>query len=305
MTNRYRFYFLCTAILCVALHPLPASAQLKADPAWPVSLSRSLRSTPAAGEAERINIAYALSDAPETNSQDAKRPFPWRSTPPDSPDWKGATRDTAYFMAYQLVVIATLYVAPESISSWTEEDKENYSYEKWQENVRSAQRDSDEGFVNYVLHPYWGATYYIRGRERGFTRTQSFLFSATLSTLFEFGFEAAFEEPSYQDLWVTPVIGSLVGEYWFSAVRERIKSKPGELTWKDKTILFVTDPLGVVGSATDRVLGLDTRIQVHAFHAGEMRRAPGYAGNLIALASMSQRPVPIEPAWGLRIRVNW
>ena len=26
--------------------------------------------------------------------------------------------------------------------------------------------DDDEFYLNYILHLYWGATYYMRGRER-------------------------------------------------------------------------------------------------------------------------------------------
>ena len=73
--------------------------------------------------------------------------------------------------------------------------------------------DDDKFYLNYMLHPYWGATYYIRGRERRLSRWQSLGYSALLSTLYEFGAEAFFEPVSYQDLIVTPLIGSLLGEY--------------------------------------------------------------------------------------------
>ncbi len=179
--------------------------------------------------------------------------YGWKIPPPDSPDWKGVGRDTAYFLTYQLLIVGLLYVAPESVSGWSKEDKEEL---KWGENVSDPHRDEDDKYINYLLHPYWGASYYIRGRERGLDRAQSFLFSTALSTLYEFGIEAYFEKPSYQDLWTTPVLGSLLGEFVFAPIRERIRGKPGELDWKDKTLLFLTDPLGVVGAKTDDLLGV-------------------------------------------------
>ncbi len=296
--------FTCLTLLWVALNPLSVSAQFKADPNYLVSLYPPFSSTAKLSGSAWIETGHSVSDPPAQNWQESRKPFPWRTTPPDRPDWKGAARDTVYFMVYQAIIVGVLYLAPESISGWSDQDKKDYSSDKWEENVQDPQRDSDDFFVNYILHPYWGATYYIRGRERGFTRTQSFLFSATLSTLFEFGLEAAFEEPSYQDLWITPVLGSLVGEYWFTPVRDRIKSQPNELTWKDKTILFLTDPLGVLGTGTDRLIGLDTELQVQAFHMGNMPRLPGHAGSG-DMASLSRLPMHTEPAWGLQLRVGW
>ena len=302
--NRYWRRLICSAMLWAAMNPLSASAEFKAEPNWLVSLHPQFTGKTTLGESTWIEIGASLSDSPDKNSQKSRKPFPWRTTPPDNPDWKGAAKDTVYFMVYQTIIIALLYAAPESISGWNDEDKENYDSGEWEDNASDPQRDRDTFFINYVLHPYWGATYYIRGRERGFTRAQSFLFSATLSALYEFGFEAMFEQPSYQDLWVTPVLGSLVGEYWFGPVRNRIKVKPGALTWQDKTILFLTDPLGVVGAGTDRLLGLDTELQMQAFHTDDALRLTGHTGNS-SLTSLSGLPMRVKPAWGLQFRIRW
>jgi hypothetical protein len=85
-----------------------------------------------------------------------------------------------------------------------------------------------------------------RARERGLDKWQSFWFSALLSTLWEFGAEAVAEPVSIQDMIVTPVLGSLVGEYLFSPWRAHIRAKPGPLSFSDKTVLVLTDPLGTV-----------------------------------------------------------
>ena len=227
--------------------------------------------------------------------------YGWKIPPLDNPDWKGLGRDTAYFLTYQLLIVGALYVAPESVSGWSKEDKEDL---KWGENARDPRRDEDDKYINYVLHPYWGASYYIRGRERGLDRTQSFLFSAGLSTLYEFGVEAFFEHPSYQDLWTTPVLGSLIGEFVFTPIRDRIRAKPGDPDWKDKTILFLTDPLGVIGAETDDLLGVQTTLRLQAFQPGlNARSSPRFGSTSYAPADDALRQEP--PAWGVHLHVRW
>ncbi|MGI9325215.1 MAG: DUF3943 domain-containing protein [Pseudomonadales bacterium] len=80
-----------------------------------------------------------------------------------------------------------------------------------EKNVRKPTWDSDDDFINYGLHPYWGATYFVRAQERGYGNKGAFWYSFALSSLYEFGAEAIFEEPSIQDFVVTPVVGSLIG----------------------------------------------------------------------------------------------
>jgi hypothetical protein len=177
-----------------------------------------------------------------------------------SPDWKGAGRDTVYLIGYQVVVAGALYLLPESVTNWTDEQK-RATVNKWADNVQSATWDTDEPWLNYLAHPYWGATYYIRARERGFGEFGSFLYSAFLSALYEYGIEAFFEQPSYQDLIVTPVGGILVGKFVFEPIRASIKSKT-ELAWYDNLLLVLTDPLGAANRFVDRSLGIKSETRL-------------------------------------------
>jgi hypothetical protein len=72
--------------------------------------------------------------------------------------------------------------------------------------------DDDPFITNYVQHPYAGSFYYNLVRNKGASWSTSFAFSVISSTVFEYFTEAMFERPSVQDLFVTPVIGSLLGE---------------------------------------------------------------------------------------------
>jgi len=91
----------------------------------------------------------------------------------------------------------------------------------------------------------------------------SFCYSAFLSALHEYGIEAFFEQPSYQDLIVTPVGGLLIGKFVFEPIRSHIKSKT-ELTWFDHLLLILTDPLGAANSVVDRTLGIQSNIRLTA-----------------------------------------
>jgi hypothetical protein len=175
------------------------------------------------------------------------------------PDWKGIGRDTAYFMGYQVVVAGVLYLLPESVTNWTDEQK-RATVNKWTTNVQNPTWDNDQAWINYLGHPYWGATYYVRARERGLGEFGSFWYSAFLSALYEFGIEAFFEQPSYQDLIFTPLGGILIGKFVFEPIRANIKSKTG-LVWHDHLLLILTDPLGAANDLVDRSLGITSNVR--------------------------------------------
>lgn len=226
--------------------------------------------------------------------------YDWRGEPPDQPDWGGVRRDVGYFLGYQFVAIAVLYVSPESISGWDREQKQNYSFEKWRDNISRPVWDDDRWWINYVLHPYWGGAYYVQARERGLDRTQAFWYSALLSTIFEYGAEALAEPVSAQDLVVTPVVGALVGEYLFTPLRTRIRAKSGELSWVDKTLLVATDPLGVVSAETDRIFGI--KATLHWQPIGVQLPAMTLDGAAAGRTPFLRNP---RPVWGLQFRTEW
>ena len=176
-------------------------------------------------------------------------------------DWVGLARDTALLVTYQFVGVAIIYVLPESVSQWSDSAKDNLSVERWWHNVQNPHWDKDAWAINYIGHSYFGATYYIRARERGFDRIDAFLYSAFASALYEFGIEAVFEKPSYQDLIVTPVGGALLGGFVFEPFRSWILRKP-ELKWYDHLGLIATDPIGTLNYIVESLIGIKSDIRV-------------------------------------------
>ena len=217
---------------------------------------------------------------------------------PAEPDRAGLRRDTKYLLSYQLVSLGILYMAPESISNWDEEQKEEYSLSKWWQNVQNPQWDDDQHWINYLAHPYWGAAYYVRARENNFDERASFWYSVAMSTAYEFGAEALFEQPSIQDLVVTPVGGVIVGEY-FMRLRARTLERypPGtELVFGDRALLALTDPLGAINRRVQSWLGVGGEASLSPYFAaqqlGERRR---YA----------EDTVETDWVYGLRFNYRW
>lgn len=180
-----------------------------------------------------------------------------------TPDWAGIWRDTSILAGSQIVAAGVIYLMPESVSGWSDEQKNN-SFNKYAKNVADPVFDNDRLYINYLLHPYWGATYYIRGRERGLDKTSSFVFSALISAMYEFGIECFFEKPSIQDLIVTPVFGSLLGAFVFEPWRDSIKQKQ-ELSWYDHAALVFTDPVGVLSLGVETLFGIKSTVTVDYF----------------------------------------
>ncbi|MFV8326936.1 DUF3943 domain-containing protein [Flavobacterium sp. ZS1P14] len=89
----------------------------------------------------------------------------------------------------------------------------------------------------------------MTARSNGFNIFEFFAYSAIMSTFFwEYGIEAFAEIPSVQDLIVTPVLGSVVGEGFFYAKKSILKNDSRVLNSRflGKTSLLLMDPLNTI-----------------------------------------------------------
>jgi hypothetical protein len=147
-----------------------------------------------------------------------------------------------------LLTFGFLYMLPEDATSWNKDDiNVNTMAEEWYDNVTSGPIwDEDGAGYNYFMHPYCGAIYYMGARGAGYKIFPSFLYSAAMSTIFwEYGIEAFAEVPSIQDLIVTPVAGSFLGEGFFK-LKKNIISHDDRLfgkRWAGITTKWLIDPL--------------------------------------------------------------
>ena len=171
--------------------------------------------------------------------------------PPTTKDYRKLGYNTAIVFGTTIVAYGILWSLPESFTKWDKEEmKKNGITAKWKENVKAGPViDEDNFFLNYVMHPYFGGVYYMTARSNGFTILESFAYSAIMSTFFwEYGVEAFAEIPSVQDLIVTPVLGSVVGEGFFYAKKSILKNDSKVLNSKflGKTSLLLMDPLNTI-----------------------------------------------------------
>jgi hypothetical protein len=216
-------------------------------------------------------------------------------------DYPGLRHDAGYFFGYQFFIVGLLYVLPEEISAWTDEQKEDYTVNKWWENVTHPRWDPDKWYINYILHPYWGMTYYTRGRERGLSESGSFWYSFTLSSIYEYGLEALFEPVSIQDMIFTPALGSLLGWY-IEDTRREIKSQ-SEFSFWDKTVLVLTDPLGTLNTIVDGWIETESELSLRTFY-----RSPNFAmlDDMEWNAPYRDQINPIVKDYlGLQLTVRW
>jgi len=171
--------------------------------------------------------------------------------PPVTRDYRRLSYATSMYVGATVIAFGVLYAMPESSTHWDKQAmKENGFAYKWKQNVKAGPVwDNDDWVLNYVTHPYSGGVYYMTARSSGFNIFESFLYSAFMSTFFwEYGIEAFAEIPSKQDLIVTPVIGSALGEGFFYCKKSILKHDKKVLNSKflGYTTLFVIDPFNSI-----------------------------------------------------------
>ncbi|MBJ2161135.1 MAG: DUF3943 domain-containing protein [Muribaculaceae bacterium] len=179
--------------------------------------------------------APRLEDAtPDTSFMARLRPMMSKGTAPSiyelpysmrghSCHWKRLWTNTAVLCGAYVGTLLVLECLPEDATSWNRASlQQTPPLKRWFKNVfkRGPEWDHDNPIFNYVLHPYAGAAYFMAARSCGFNFYQSLLYSACISTIgWEFGIEACMERPSIQDIFVTPLVGSVIGELFYKLKR--------------------------------------------------------------------------------------
>ncbi len=164
------------------------------------------------------------------------------------PNKRRLTQNTIALFGGGLTALGVLELLPENATAWNKTKlRETPFFKRWWMHVKKgAVWDRDNWVFNYVLHPYGGAAYYMSARSQGFNTWQSALYSLSISTLFwEYGIEAFMEYPSIQDLIITPVVGSIIGEQFYK-IKHRIVHNDYRLLGSvlfGHVVCFVLDPV--------------------------------------------------------------
>lgn len=181
-------------------------------------------------------------------------------------DWQYLKEQTYTILGLSIATVGLMTLLPESVTKWDSDDRDLSNLgQKWVDNVKEGPVwDRDEHFLNYIMHPYFGGVYYTTARHAGYNEFDSFLYSAFLSTFFwEYGVEAFAEVPSWQDLFITPFFGSVVGELMFEA-EQKIVASGGEV-WGSNSMgnvtLFFLNPVGHIHGWVTNAWGGSLNVQ--------------------------------------------
>ena len=146
----------------------------------------------------------------------------------NSPNWKKLWVNTGVLAGAFGGTLLVLQCLPQDATSWNRAElQQQPPLKRWYRNVfvRDPEIDHDKFIFNYVLHPYAGAVYFMAARTAGFNFWRSFLYCSIVSDIgWEFGVEACMERPSYQDLVITPVVGSIMGEFFYKFKRHIVNN---------------------------------------------------------------------------------
>lgn len=182
-------------------------------------------------------------------------PVSWTAS---SHDWKRLWYNTITLGSAFAGTLLVLECLPEDATSWNRAELQDVPlFKRWYNHVidKGVEWDHDKFYFNYILHPYAGGVYFMAARSCGFNFWQSLLYCTIVSNVgWEYGVEAFMERPSIQDLFVTPIIGSCVGE-GFYRIKRHIVDRNYTL-WGSAVlgniVAFLVDPVNEFVGFLDR-----------------------------------------------------
>lgn len=148
------------------------------------------------------------------------------------------------------VVYAAQWVYYLTMQKKTIED--HGSFKNWTHNPFSPHFDKDSFDYNIFKHTLTGNYYYLWFRSRGYTETSAFTWTFLSSLAFEFTVETATERPSYQDIYQTPVFGTVVG----IGVEKLSRYFHGRDSWWGHTLGYLLNPFTLIPTTEEKEVSL-------------------------------------------------
>jgi Domain of unknown function (DUF3943) len=128
------------------------------------------------------------------------------------------------------------------------EIKDHGNLDHWWKNPFSPHFDKDSFDYNIFKHSLTGNYYFLFYRSRGYTEQNAFIWSFLSSLAFEFTIETITERPSWQDIYQTPVFGTVVG--MGSERLSRYLHSKG--TWWGNTLGYILNPFTLLPETPER-----------------------------------------------------
>ena len=128
------------------------------------------------------------------------------------PDYKPVGRETLP-VKEELKNFGGLYAAQWAVYLVTQQQtiKDRGSFDNWLHHPFSPRFDRDSFDYNIFKHTFTGNYYYLFYRSRGYNEKDAFFWTFMSSLALEFTIETVTENPSFQDIYITPVFGTVLG----------------------------------------------------------------------------------------------
>ena len=154
-------------------------------------------------------------------------------------------RGSVEVVGYNTLSMALLFALPQNVSMWHKPDVKSVNAQYRRSFTHIPVYDPDPWYINYIGHPYAGSCYYNSVRSQGAKFWQAILFTTGHSIVWEYLTEGGLEQPSIQDLVVTPVVGSILGELFHHAT---IKMSRNGFRWYEKIFVCVFNPMFAINN---------------------------------------------------------
>ena len=159
--------------------------------------------------------------------------------------WKKIGRAELFIGGAELFGITVLMLSPKEVTGWSPD----WTQDAWRNMKRSLSTlpvwDNDDWQLNYIGHPIAGSYYYNSLRSQNASIFHSFLFAAAQSFIWEYFIEGMAEKPSTQDLFITPVVGSLLGE---STHMVTMSMRRNGFNFFEKVFVLLFNPMFVINN---------------------------------------------------------
>jgi hypothetical protein len=157
--------------------------------------------------------------------------------------WKKAGRAELFIGGAEVIGMIGLVAMPKDVTKWEEDWVQSISRNWKRTFTQPPVMDTDDAWLNWIAHPIVGSWYYNSVRSQNARWWESFLWSLGQSAFWEYAIEGMAEQPSIQDLWITPVIGSVLGE---STHQATLAMRRNGYTLVEKITVTIINPMFVI-----------------------------------------------------------
>lgn len=155
--------------------------------------------------------------------------------------WRGGL----FVHGFEAIGYGILAALPADISGWQPGVFNNYAENMERAWTKPPVFDHDKWYINYIGHPYQGTVFYNAVRSQNATIWQSSLFCLGQVFVWKYVIEAGLEQPSIQDLIVTPISGILLGELIHFGT---MKMARNGLKWYEAVAVTILNPMFVLNN---------------------------------------------------------